>query len=189
MIGYTYPDGPGQPSIITPLNAAFYMTSTLQQMGKPVVVTNNAVNGTEVGELLSGSNGYAAPWSQAVYGVSGKVVIANYGINDSFRGDETPEQYGRNLVTWVTVARDAGKTPVLEEPNPVCRSDISNLDAYVAQIGAVATQMNVPLIKQYDYIKSLPTWQSLLSDCIHPTPSLYQIKGQREAQVLASLIG
>jgi lysophospholipase L1-like esterase len=52
----------------------------------------------------------------------------------------------------------------------------------------VATQMNVPLVTQFDYIQSLPNWQSMLTDGVHPGDQLYAIKAQREYDVIAPLV-
>ncbi|HEX7906748.1 MAG TPA: SGNH/GDSL hydrolase family protein [Paraburkholderia sp.] len=198
MAGYTYPNGPcgadktgacdPSTAVITPDNAPYNMAVTLQQMGHVVTVTNGGISGAEIADLFAGEHGYTQPWAQTLPSVTARIVVANYGINDSVRGDETPQQYAALLSEWVDSVRAAGKIPVLEEPNPVCRAGFESLDTYVSEMDAVASQKNVPLIGQYGYIKSLPGWQDLLSDCVHPRPALYEIKGQREAQVIGPLL-
>ncbi|MFL9928017.1 hypothetical protein P0D88_01810 [Paraburkholderia sp. RL18-103-BIB-C] len=52
----------------------------------------------------------------------------------------------------------------------------------------IAQQYNVPLVRQYDHITSLPNWQSHLSGCFYPDEWLLNIKAQRQAAVLAPLV-
>ncbi|KLU27800.1 hypothetical protein EOS_02475 [Caballeronia mineralivorans PML1(12)] len=82
----------------------------------------------------------------------------------------------------------AGKIPVLEEPNPMCAPAVVNMPAYKGPMAKLAAQRGVLLIKQYDYILSLPNWQSMLFDCIHPTAAMYAIKAQREADQISALV-
>lgn len=91
-------------------------------------------------------------------------------------------------MNWIAVVRQTGRTPILEEPNPVCNPIYTNLPAFVNIMRQIAQQQGVTLIQQYDYIASLPNWQSMLVDCIHPNDALYKIKGDREAAVLAPIV-
>lgn len=43
-------------------------------------------------------------------------------------------------------------------------------------------------MKQYAYIKALPNWQGLLTDCVHPRDELYAVKASREADILAAVL-
>jgi lysophospholipase L1-like esterase len=198
MVGATYPNGPCGASpttgicdpstqVTTPDNAPANMAQILQQAGAPVTVTNAAISGTAIVDLINGKNGYA-PWAQMLPTINARVIVLNFGINDTQRADETPSQYSAYLTQWIASVRAAGKVPVLEEPNPVCRVGYETLPDYVAQMDAVAAQQGVLLIQQYAHIQSLPDWQGMMSDCVHPRPALYEIKGQREAAILAPLI-
>lgn len=198
MAGYTYPNGPCGPdgteacdpstAIVTPDNAPYNMALTLEREGLSLTVSNNGENGAELADLIAGSQGYTQAWASVVPALHATIVVENFGINDAGRGIETPEVFGQYLSAWVDSVRANGMTPVLEEPNPVCRTGYENLPLYVSQIDTIAAQKNVPLIGQYAYIQSLPNWQTLLSDCVHPRPALYEIKGQREAQVVGPLL-
>lgn len=63
-----------------------------------------------------------------------------------------------------------------------------NVAAYVTVLRNVAQANQVTLIAQYDYIASLPNWQAMLTDCLHPNDALYAIKAQREAAVLGPMV-
>lgn len=201
MVGYTYPTGPCGPtgvdacappqtSIITPNNAPANMVATLNLMGHTVDMTNYALSSTAIEDLMNGNATLSIlhPWKDALPTVKGQIIVINYAINDTVRSDENPQQYGALLSQWVDSVRAAGLTPVLEEPNPVCRPGYEAIDSYVAAMDAVSKEKSVALISQYNYLKSLSGWQSMLSDCMHPTPAMYEIKGQREAQVIGPLV-
>ncbi|WP_321955261.1 SGNH/GDSL hydrolase family protein [Paraburkholderia bannensis] len=171
----------------SPNNPPKIVQSILQgELGSSVTTLNNAVNGTTVANSLYGQ-GYAGQFSTRVASVQAKIVLSDYATNDSVQlslGD-----YTSGLVQWLQAVRAAGKIPVLEEPNPSCAPKHATLPQYRDAMVAVAQQQNVLLITQYDYISSLPNWQSMLQrDCTHPTDALYLIKAQREAQQLAPLV-
>ncbi|WP_257030475.1 SGNH/GDSL hydrolase family protein [Paraburkholderia bryophila] len=197
MAGYTYPNGPcgaagtgacdPSTAVITPDNAPYNMAASLAAQLIPVTVSNQGVSGAELSDLIAGRHGYAQSWAQTLPSLNARIAVANYAINDLGRGDETPELYGQYLAAWVDSVRAAGMIPVLEEPNPVCRPGYENLPAYVGQMDSVAAQKNVPLIDQYSYLLSLPNWQGMLSDCMHPKPEMYEIKGKREAQIIGPI--
>ena len=112
-----------------------------------------------------------------------RIVVENFALNDA--GFITRDEYAENLRTFVKIVQSAGKIAVLEEPNPVCKSDeqAARLDEYVATLRTVANETKVPLIPQYDALKAKSGWQALLRDCIHPGPVIYQLKA--EAQIMA----
>lgn len=160
----------------------------LQKMlGVPVI--NNAIPATTVCERLSGDAPYKAPLSAELATNAAQIYIGNWAINDSSMHIGEPlATFQGCLVEFVTQVRAAGKTVVLEEPNPVTNATFPALADYVAAIDYVATQMNVPLVRQYSYIQTVPGWQSMLTDGIHPNDAMYLIKAQQEAIVLAPII-
>jgi hypothetical protein len=81
----------------------------------------------------------------------------------------------------------ASKLPVLEESGPVCDNDHPQLAAYVRALDDAATQFNVPIVSQYEYIGSLPDWQSHITSCLYPDAYLLAIKAQREFEVVAPI--
>lgn len=155
-------------------------------LGDQITVENNAVAGSTTRNDLDGTAPDAVPLAKKLQTDPAQIVLANFAINDAYH-KRTTDQYGADLTEWVATVRAAGKTPILEEPNPVCWTAI-NLDPYVAMMRIVAQQQRVMLIEQYDYIRSLPNWQSMELDCVHPTQELYTIKGDRQAQQIAPLV-
>lgn len=151
-------------------------------LGPTVTVQNNGVGGSILNGQLNG--GHFLPLATRLATSPAGIVLENSGLNE---GRATRAQLRIDLNDWVDTVRAFGKIPVIEEPNP---SSYPNpvLDEIVAIIDDVAAQRNVVLIKQYDYIKSLPNYQAMLPDGIHPTPELYAIKAQREYDVLLPIV-
>lgn len=159
--------------------------------GTSVTVVNSGAGGSTVADVLNGVGRYTKPWKDALPSNSANIVIANWAINDSNPNvNESTTVFENDLIYWIQITQAAGKTVVLEEPNPVCNPALAALPQYVDVIDKVAAQLAVPLIKQYDYIQSLPNWQSYLgSDCTHPGDDrLYQIKAQREFDVVQPIV-
>lgn len=106
-----------------------------------------------------------------------QIVVGNFAINDSVVSVENPELYEQMLSNFVDNIRQAGKIPVLEEPNPVCDGKHPYLDQYVLILRKVAEAKGVKLILQYDAIKEMD-FKSMMADCVHPDEKLYAIKAQ-----------
>lgn len=158
-----------------------------KMFGASVAVTNSAVGGATIVEALNGlAPHYTTTLAARLQALKPKDVLANFAINDSLR--ESEADYLNGIAVWIATVRANGATPILEEPNPVCDGKAPNLDQYVNDLRQVAAQQGVILIAQYDYIKSLPNWQAMLTDCVHPTDALYQIKAQREYDVLSPIV-
>jgi acyl-CoA thioesterase I len=181
----------------TPYNAPALLQQNLQSyVGTCVTVANNAVSGTDLGNRLFGTGndaGLAPPTYQAFLPTtSAQVVLENFALNDANPGNqwnEDPSTFQWYLVVFITETVKAGKIPALEEPNPTSIAAWNAvLPTYVNVIDNVAAQYNVPLVKQYDYISSLPNWQSMLIDGLHPTPALYELKASREATVVLPIV-
>ncbi|WP_321968828.1 SGNH/GDSL hydrolase family protein [Paraburkholderia tropica] len=184
MYGNEYPNGattPVRSASPAPEVAAQTLQSTYQLT---VTVENNGSPGTTVAQNLAGH--VLAPLAARLATDSSRIVIENFAINDCTV--ETVQQFHDDLTQWVNVVRSMGKIPVLEEPNPVTRAGFDALPSFVAMVNQVGTEQNVTVIQQYAYIQSLPSWQAMLTDGVHPNDALYAIKGQREAAILAPLI-
>lgn len=169
-------------------SAPVVLQSILQgQFSAKIVVNNNGVPSASVADSLNGTAPYySQPIEKRLAASASQIVLENDGINDAQR--VTTDQFYSNLTLWVQRVKMAGKTPVLEEPNPITRAGSPDLAPYVAIINQVASVQNVPVVKQFDYIQSLPNWQTMLTDGIHPNDALYAIKAQREAHVLNPII-
>jgi len=187
MKGYTFVNGA---YIVSPNNAPAVLQQLLQATyGPTVTVENDGVIGATLGERINGYVLYSEAFSTALQSMTAQIVIENFAANDVYSNNqETPTSFEGYLLDFVTEAQAAGKTVVLEEPNPFTAPEYANMPQYVAIIDNVAAQLNLPLVKQYDYIQTLPNWQSLLSDGGHPTDALYAIKAQREYDVVAPIV-
>lgn len=171
----------------TPNNPPVLLQADLRaQLGKSITIENNGVGGATASGSVAGTGVYTIPLASRLAVDQSKIVLSNYALNDMI--GRTQDQYAGDLSAWIQVVRAAGKTPVLEEPNPGCTANQANEDAYVGTLRTVAQQQNVLLIAQYDAIKALPNWQAMLTDCVHPGDALYALKAQREAQSLAPLV-
>jgi hypothetical protein len=172
----------------TQYNAPYYLQQYLQGIyGAGVSVSDQGKGATTLEELISGSDGMHPAWATQMQTSTAKIAIVNHALNDDVVG-ETLDQYRALLIDFVSTARQYGKTPVLEEPNPSCDPARANLGDYVKVMDQVAQDMDVPLISQWAYIQTLPDWKGYFADCIHPNPAMYQIKAQREAVILSPLV-
>lgn len=152
-----------------------------------VKVTNAGVYGTWTAQNLSGTAPFTSPLATRLASDSSQIVVMNYALNDSQR--VSIDTYRQNLVDWVSTVRASGKVAVFAEPNPATQAGYQQpVTQCVSVMDDVAQQLNVPLVKQYDYMQTLPNWQSLLNDGLHPNAQGYQVKAQRTAAVLKQVI-
>jgi lysophospholipase L1-like esterase len=166
------------------------LQSALQaQYGSAVTVNDNAISGTTLGQRMNGQAGFT-PYAQEVTTYKANIVIENFAINDSLTwNSESPADFQNYLVSFIAASQAAGRVVVLEEPNPMADPAYNAALALRVQvIDDVAKQMNLPLVKQFDYIQSLPNWKTLLTDGVHPTDALYAIKAQRELDVVGPIV-
>lgn len=154
--------------------------------GNVVTVEDHSVGGTTVLDSINGTNGFTQPLGVRLAASSAQIVIANFEINDQYR--MTPAQFGQGWQTWINTVRSLGKTPVIIEPNPICRADAPNVGPYLDAERQVAAANGVLLVAQHDYIYSLPGWQSMLTDCVHPSDALYKVMGDWDATAMARTV-
>jgi len=182
MCGYRINDGSG--TCLYNVSPPTVMQNLLQQkFGATVTVQNNGVPGTIINQDLNGSS--IAPLATRLAASAAIPVLENFGLNDAVKS--SPAQFRIDLNAWIDTVQAMGKIPVLEEPNPTGFASPA-LDAIVAVIDDVSHQRGVALVRQYDYIQTLPNWQTMLTDGVHPNDQLYAIKAQREAEVLAPIV-
>lgn len=161
--------------------------------GYGVAVLNHGVPRSQACQRMNGTAVYTTTLADDLKSSPAQYVLENFGINDSNSvvAEESVTQFQQCLELFVDAVRAAGKTPILEEPNPVS-DDVpyaTVLPNYVAVVDAVAQEKGASLIQQFRAIQAIPGWQTLLSDGVHPTPALYAIKAARESAALVSLIG
>jgi hypothetical protein len=158
------------------------------QFGDGITIVNHAEGGraSTLVNMMNGVDGGGPPFAQRMLTSKADIVLVNHAINDDLSQSLAP--YADALVAWVQAVRAAGKIAVLEEPNPVCDANHPHLENYVSTMDGIATQYNVPIVKQFDYIQTLPNWQTHLSACLYPDEWLLHIKAQQEANVLAPIV-
>jgi lysophospholipase L1-like esterase len=167
------------------------------QLGTSVTVVEDDQLGTTMADLLNGAQGFQ-PFATYLQTDKSPIVVENFGINDRLQGF-TAAQFQQNLNRFIALAQAAGKTVVLEEPNPICVqgtadqeqvfSDGQTIQEFVSIVDNTAQAYGLALIKQYDQIKAMPGFCKLMSDgWVHPTAALYQVKAQNQANVLIPLI-
>jgi acyl-CoA thioesterase I len=177
----------------TPGNAPAALQNLLQnEFGSVATVDNEAIPGSYLLERLDQTtqpNAYFVE-TLAVHlsKTTAQIVLMNWCINDSVM--ETEEQYRQLLSNAVDNVRQAGKTPVLEEPNPVNDGKHPNLANFVIIMRQVAQEKGVLLITQWDAFNAAPNWQSnlLSSDQVHPSNAGYAFKALRESAQIAPLV-
>lgn len=183
---------------ITPNNEPAVLQSILRnQFGQTITVSNQGVSGIEASQLLLGTDGVHPSWINQMAASRADVITLNLALNDPFYTvslhdgvpAETPAQYAQAMTQLVQIAQSAGKKVVLFEPNATCEPIRQPLmPSYVQALRGVASAMSVPLVAEYDPFLELPDWQSLLSDCLHPTDAGYSIKAKWEYQTLAPIV-
>jgi len=154
-----------------------------------VTVASYATGGTSssLANMLAGVDGGGGPFAQRVTQHPGVIVIDNHAINDMY-GGETLQDYATDLAAYINAVRAAGKTPVLEEPGPVCDGNHPQLADYVDAMDSVAASYNVPLIRQYAYVQGVAGWQSHMLQCFYPDAYLDGLKAHQEQAVIGPLV-
>lgn len=112
-------------------------------------------------------------------------VIINHGINDQWEYDVAT--YRSCLTSLAQIAKSNGKQVIFETPNPI---ENGNLEPYVAAMKDVAAQQQVPVIDQHRYLMDYLNGNSVSTICpdgVHPSTSVYVMKGQFAANQFATL--
>lgn len=171
-------------------------TALQSALGNSVTVSTNGMFGSTLEQMIAGTNGFPQSYSAFLASSPAKVVIENFALNEPFW--DTPDQFKQALIQFVTLTQQAGKVPVLEEPNPNCIQNTQNdfaypqgitVAPYVQAIRDVAQAYNIAIVHQYDQIKAMPNWCALMSDFYeHPGDQLYAIKAKNQAAVLIPII-
>lgn len=143
-------------------------------------VRNEGVSGTTACQLLNGQDGVHPQWSTQMTSSNATHVIVNHAIND--QGKEDLALYKSCLTSLAVIAKQNGKQIIFETPNPIVSS---SLDTYVAAMKEVASQQNAPVIDEYQYLKDYLQGRNpseIVPDGLHPTDSVYVMKGRFAAQ-------
>lgn len=183
--GLSFYEGKTQPARLSSVDIIY--TSINNRFGPSVSIANKGVSGTCANELLSG-DGEHLPWSERVKQSTADIITFGYGLNDEVACHRSPQQFADDLRQLVDLSMAAGKLPVLIEPTPSTTPDRKDLATYVGAINLVAEERKIPVIQNYKIWTSIPNWEGLLSDGVHPTDTGYRIKGLAEYQALSPII-
>lgn len=195
MWGVTYENGAYKRA--SPTVVEYLHDDLLAEIGSGYLLAtyNYGVINATVCEDVNGVYLFGSTLASRLASDPSQIVVENFGMNDGTPtnpGYVSPTQFQQCLEAFVDTVRAAGKTPVLEQPNPPSLTQSQGMQEGVANMAAVVTavgqEKGVPVIDQYDYIKTLPNWSNMLSDGVHPTQALYAIKAQREAHILANVV-
>lgn len=168
-----------------------------QKYGSGVRISNQGVGGTQASQLLYGADGKHPIWEDQMRDSVAKIITLNMSLNDAYFQSvpttgilaESPQAYAEILKQLIFTARKYGKEVVLYEPHPVCKEPRqSKLQYYVAHMNLVAAATSTPIVPHYYGLLNVTGWQSMLSDCVHPLDSMYQLKAEREFPIISSAI-
>ncbi|WP_240155544.1 SGNH/GDSL hydrolase family protein [Candidatus Pantoea multigeneris] len=190
-------------NIVTPDNEIAWLNRLLQQKyGPDIEVVNRGEPSAQAVELLHGTYKYknSPPWATSMSGSTANVVLLNFATNDArhYHFTDTaadyvisPDQYRQVMTQLIRLAENQGKKVVLQEPHPLCGRAVKwDIAPYVQQLDSLARAQHIPLVAQYQRIKAMPDWQSLMSpDCIHPSVAMYRNKAEATFAVLIAHFG
>lgn len=151
-------------------------------------VRNEGVNGTTACQLLDGTDGRHLPWQKQMQESKARYVFINFAINDQWKHDVPT--YQACLGKLARTARRYGKQVIFETPNPTRDSGPAGLDVYVNAMKEVATQEQIPVIDQYQYLTDFLNGKSVYSICpdgLHPSEAVYVMKGRYAAKAFLTL--
>lgn len=153
-----------------------------------VVIKNRGADGTTADQLINGTGNYRKNFSTQVNSGGANIVVINFGINDAYTPAHTAEKFGNELAELIRISKDAGKTTVIETPNPIDNMHNESLWAYQNQAAVTSAKLGVPIISQWGEMMKNPEWKSLLGDKIHPTRAGYSLKSEVSFSVIEPIV-
>lgn len=193
--GWQVVNGTGQ---VTPNSAPVILQKLLQErFGATVTVSNNGVGSTEASQLLNGTDGAHPTWQNQMAASKAQIVTLNFGLNDAYYttakkdgiAAESPDDFATTMTQLIQIARQSGKQVIIFEPNPTCEAIRQPLmPSYVSALRQVAAAQQVPIVNEFDSILEMPDWQSMLTDCLHPSDALYAKKAALEFPAVSAAI-
>ncbi|GAB7525311.1 GDSL-type esterase/lipase family protein [Paraburkholderia sp. 2C] len=153
-----------------------------------ITIDNLAEGGTAstVANMIAGVDGGGPPFAQRMLTSKAQIVLDGHGVEDDLGQSLAP--YADALVAFIQDVRAAGKTPVLEEPGPVCDDQHPNLANYVSVMDGIAQQYGVPIVMQYNALLSIPNLCSHYTQGIYPDDYVLAQRSQFEATTLLPVI-
>jgi hypothetical protein len=180
----------GPPTFVK--TSAEYLQEALQKKFNDtgITVANHATGGTSASlmNLLDGMDGGGSPFAKRLAATNSSIVIISYALNEIY-GGETISDFSGYLAQAIQVVRDAGRTPVLEEPGPTCDGEHPRMAQYVDAIDAIGKTYSVPVIAQYKQIIAISDWKSHMdATCELPDYEINAIKAKNELEIVAALL-
>ncbi|MFC7517424.1 SGNH/GDSL hydrolase family protein [Herbaspirillum sp. GCM10030257] len=164
----------------------------LQRLLPHTCVVNEGVPATTARQLLTGSDGkHMHPWRRQMQNSRASIIVLNRGINEPYNG-ESPADFKQALQELTITALHAGKTVVLQTPNPTITG--TELDRGVAAsarvIREVAHELQLPLSDAYSLVQRLLREKggTSIPDGVHPTADVYQVMAIDLAQIITPLL-
>jgi acyl-CoA thioesterase-1 len=184
------------------LNGAYSVTansepSVLGSLLPGAIIENHGGGGSTSFDLLNGAGTGRTPqewlpnnWWQEMAASKADIVTINLGMNDAFYTDEN--FFKQAITDLVTIARNAGKTVIVETPNPLAGYYTEpwrdRVAAYAAEAAAAARAAGATVVDQWAGVQKMPEWRSHLPDGIHPDDAMYAFKADLAAAALAPLV-
>jgi lysophospholipase L1-like esterase len=153
-----------------------------------VTIINRGVAGTTANQLINGTNKYKDNFAKQLSKGTASIVIVNFGINDAYTPNYTPEMFRNDLIDLVNIAEKSGKKIVIETPNPIDNMHNAWLWEFQHQAIVVGERLGILVISQWTEIMKNQDWQSLLGDKIHPTKKGYDVKSAISFNAIAPVV-
>lgn len=193
------PGGAGQ--VATPPPVMLENTLNAFFGNSAAVVTNNALGGTTINQMLAGTDGSGSTFATKMASSGATIVFCNHGVNDAYGHTPyttTPAQYRANLLTFIQIVRQYSKTPVLVTPHPVIPTgSFGSLSGYAAApawtnaiaqfaqvMREVAQQHGVILVDTNRYLSMLYEMDNTVGGVNQNAPLTWQPDGVHGSQAL-----
>jgi acyl-CoA thioesterase I len=157
------------------------------KFGSDVFVENHGVGGATCDDFLNSGNYVRSSWVREMLRSNADIVVMNVGINDVMRSQTAGFSECYRRLAMITKA--FGKTFIIETPNPVDREWNANVGALASAERAIAEERGLPLIDHWTTLQAKrDDWKALLSDGIHPSDAMYELKAASDMRVLAPIV-
>jgi len=161
----------------------------LQKLLPMATVINQGLSGDNASNWINRDGETIPPctWDDEMRTSKAQVIVMNWGINDAFQ--LTTKEFRQAMEKLIQGAIRAGKTVVIETPNPVNQAvnqQVAKALPAIVQIDKeLALKYNLLLIDEFGACTHQLAWNSLLSDGVHPSVEGYKFKAQVEFNQIA----
>lgn len=157
------------------------------KFGSAVFVENHGVGGATCDDFLHSGNYVYSSWLGEMLRSKADIVVMNVGINDVMRSQTAGFSTCYNRLALIT--RLFGKTFIIETPNPVNREWNEKVGELASIERSIAKERGIPIIDHWGNLQSKGTdWRVLLSDGIHPSDAMYELKASSDMRMLEPIV-